>query len=121
MTYGHVVSSEAAIVMTMYYTDETQPVRYLLDLGLVKSLYDIGAAHKGAPYGLGFWSTPHLRSSLAPVSQAESLRRKRELDPAGIMNPGKGIARLAVMNPAVVRLGMGTLAGLRRASRGVRR
>ena len=121
MTYGHVASPTTAVVMTMYYADETELVGYLLDLGLVKSLYDIGAAHEGIPYGLGLWNAPHLRSWLAPVSPAESLRRKRELDAGGIMNPGKGIARLALMNPFTLRSGMGALAGLRRVSgRGLR-
>lgn len=121
MTYGHLASARAAVVMTMYYADETRLVDYLLDLGLVKKLHDIGAAHGGAPYGLGLWNTPHLRSRLALVPPVELLRRKRELDATGVMNPGKGVARLALMNPAAVRLGMETLAVLRRASRAVRR
>ena len=121
MTYGHLASTRAVVVMTMYYADETRLVDYLLDLGLVKKLHDVGAAHGGVPYGLGLWNTPHLRSRLAPVPPAESLRRKRELDAAGIMNPGKGVARLALMNPAALRSGMEALAALRRASRGSRR
>ena len=121
MTYGHLASPDSIIIMTMYYTDETRTMDYMLDLGLVKKLHDAGAVCGGAPYGLGFWNTPHVRPRQGSVSPAELLRRKRQLDAAGIMNPGKGVARLALMNPSLVRMGMEALATARRIPRPARR
>jgi glycolate oxidase len=121
MTYGHLASADTTIVMTMYYADETKLMAYVLKLGLVKKLYDVGAAHGGVPYGLGFWNAPHLRPQLSTVPLDERRRRKHELDPTGVMNPGKGVAPLALMNPAAIRFGMGAAATVRRMSRGVLR
>jgi glycolate oxidase len=116
MTYGHLANPKWAIVMTMYYTDETRMFDYLLDLGLVKKLHDISASHGGSPYGLGLWNTPHRRARCVPTSK-ELLYRKWALDRTGVMNPGKGVARLAIMNPRVVRAGMGALSAARRVLR----
>ena len=121
MTYGHLASADTTIVMTMYYADETKLLAYVLDLSLVKKLHDVGAAHEGVPYGLGFWNAPHLRPQLSPVPLDERRRRKHELDPTGAMNPGKGVSRLALMNPDVMRMGMQAMATVRRAARGVLR
>jgi glycolate oxidase len=117
MTYGHLAGRQHMVVMTMYYSDETKAFTYLLDLAFVKKLHDLGASHGGAPYGLGLWNTPHLRPTQSPVSVSELQRRKREIDPWGVMNPGKGVARLRLMNPRLVRTGMETLATVGRISR----
>jgi glycolate oxidase len=117
MSYGHMAVPDKVIVMTMFYADETKTMEYLLSLGIMKKFQDIAARRNGAPYGLAFWSTPHIRSRLADPTLDEWRRRKRELDPLGIMNPGKGPARLAVMNPTVVRFGMDALAGVARVAR----
>ena len=117
MTYGHLAAPDIVVVMTMYYSDETRLVTYSLDLAFVKKLHDTGTGHWAVPYGLGVWNTPHLRPESTQVSPAELLRRKRELDPCGLMNPGKGVARLRLMNPSVVRFGMGALAAAARTVR----
>lgn len=117
MSYGHAAGEGKVVVMTMFYTDETKSTRYLLALGTLKRLHDAAAARGGLPYGLGLWNTPHLRRRLAEPSLEEGRRRKHELDPGGVMNPGKGVARLAVMNPVAFRAGMGALAGVNRVTR----
>ncbi len=114
MSYGHVADQERVVVMTMFYADETRTLPYLLSLGLIKKLQDLGARHGGLSYGLAFWSAPHLRRRLADPPVPEWRRRKRALDPAGIMNPGKGPSRLWVMNPLLIRTGMEALAQTRR-------
>lgn len=121
MTYGHLAGVDMVVLMSMYYTDETKVMTYLLDLGLFKKLHDIGPAHGGTPYGLALWNTPHLRPRLASLPLSELRRRKYELDPTGIMNPGKGVARLALMNPAAMRLGMEAAATVRQMARRVLR
>ena len=117
MSYGHMAVPDKAIIMTMFYTDETKTVEYLLSLGIMKKFQDAAARNNGIPYGLAFWSTPHIRRRLADPALDEWRRRKRELDPLGIMNPGKGPARLVVMNPTVIRMGMDVLAGVTRVTR----
>jgi len=118
MSYGHMAVPDKAIVMTMFYTDETKTVEYLFSMGIMKKFHDVAARRNGAPYGLAFWSTPHIRSRLADPPLAEWRRRKQQLDPLGIMNPGKGPTRLAAMNPMVIQLGMDALAGIARVTRG---
>ena len=88
-TYGLAVSPEWALVLSLYPTDERQTVRYLPALVFTKWLQDLGARHGGRPYGVGLFNTAYL-SRLFTRARLETLRqRKAQLDPLGIMNPGK--------------------------------
>jgi ferredoxin len=45
--------------------------------------------YHGKPYGLGIWNTPFLHD-LYPQEELKRLRKyKKDVDPAGILNPGK--------------------------------
>ena len=120
MSYAHVVGDGLAVVMTMTYADETRTAAFVLSLGLVKLLHDLSAKRGGRPYGTGVWAAPHVRARLAEPSLDEQLRRKQVLDPRGVMNPGKGAARLRLLNPGVLRAGMSGLAAADVLSRKVR-
>jgi glycolate oxidase len=88
-TYGLAVSPEQALVMSIYPTDERQTISYLLAMGVTKRLYDLGARYGGRPYGVGLWNTAYLPRLFSKPQLAELRRRKAQLDPTGVMNPGK--------------------------------
>ena len=114
MSYGHVVSSDHATVMTMFFSDETNQVRYLLDLSLVKAIQDAGYHNGGTPYGVGLWNTPYLSRVYSKSKLAELQERKKRLDPANLMNPGKLYQAPPVLKPALFGLGMNMAAAVRR-------
>ena len=64
ISYGHGVTPDRATVMTMFHTDETGTIAYILDLSLVKKIHDVGRRHGGCPYGVGLWNTPYLRPDI---------------------------------------------------------
>lgn len=115
-TYGTVVAPGWATVMSLYPCDETRPVDYLLALSLTQQLYAIAFRHGGRPYGIGLWNTPYLSRASSGVRLAELRRRKAELDPANLMNPGKRYAPPLLLKPAVFFPAMSALALLRRAT-----
>jgi glycolate oxidase len=88
-TYGLAVSRDQALVMSIYPTDERQTIPYLLAMGVTKRLYDLGARYGGRPYGVGLWNTAYLPRLFSKPQLAELRRRKAQLDPTGVMNPGK--------------------------------
>jgi len=116
ISYGHVVTPDRATVMTMFYTDETKTIAYILDLSLVKKIHDVGRRHGGWPYGVGLLNTPYLGRMFTPPQMAERQRRKQALDGRGIMNPGKGYRPPWMLNPFLFEVGMDLLAMARRAT-----
>ncbi|EKD37426.1 MAG: D-lactate dehydrogenase (cytochrome), partial [uncultured bacterium] len=116
ISYGHVATPDRVTVMTLFHTDETRTVEYILDLSLVKKIHDAGRRHGGWPYGLGLWNTPYLGRMFTPPQLAERRRRKQELDCRGIMNPGKGYRPPFMLNPFHFEVGMDLLAMARRAT-----
>ncbi len=115
ISYGHVVTPDRVTVMTLFHTDETRTIQYILDLGLVKKIHDAGRRHGGRPYGVGLWNTPYLGRMFTPPQMAELRRRKQALDCRGIMNPGKVYRPPFVLNPFNFEVGMELLAMARRA------
>ncbi len=115
ISYGHVVTQDRATVMTLFHTDETRTVEYILDLSLVRKIHDAGRRHGGWPYGVGLWNTPYISRMFTPLQMAERRRRKQALDCRGIMNPGKGYRPPFMLNPFNFKVGMDLLAIARRA------
>lgn len=116
MSYGHIVSQEHATVMTMFFSDETKLVPYLLDLSIVKKVQDVGYKLGGTPYGVGLWNTPYLGRIYAKSELQRIRERKRKLDPKGIMNPGKVYKPPFVLSPPIFNIGMEVAAFVRRFS-----
>jgi glycolate oxidase len=113
MSYGHVVTSERATVMTAFFADESKTLQYILSLALVKKIQDAGYRYGGCPYGVGLWNTPYIRR-IYSSSELKALRkRKSELDPKGIMNPGKVYRAPFLLNPLFFHVGMAVLALMR--------
>jgi glycolate oxidase len=116
ISYGHGVTPDRATVMTMFHTDETGAVPYVLDLSLVKKIHDVGRRHGGYPYGVGLWNTPYLGRMFTPPQLNELRRRKRMLDSRGIMNPGKVYRAPFILNPFGFTVGMEVLSAVRRVA-----
>ncbi len=118
-SYAHVVSPDRALAMTLYPTDEGRPARYLLDLSLLKALYDAGIDLGGAPYAVGLWNTPHAARARKAPEARELRRRKALLDPGGVLNPGKVYGPPLLLGPVIFPAAMGLLSGLRRLAAGL--
>ncbi len=84
-----VISQKSALVLAMYLTDERKPIRYLIHMGLVADINNIGFSHGGQPYGMGIWNSFSLKKLYSREQIKKLKRAKKELDPKGIMNPGK--------------------------------
>ncbi len=113
-SYAHVVSRDRALVVTLYPADGRRSARYLMDLSLLKGLYDAGIDLGGAPYGVGLWNTPHVARARGAGELRELRRRKALLDPGGLLNPGKVYGPPLLLGPVVFPAAMGLLSGLRR-------
>lgn len=117
-TYGTVVAHDKAVVMSVYPCDERRAIAYLLALGLTRELYVLAFRQGGRPYGIGFWNTPYLGWALSREELAERKRRKRQLDPLNLLNPGKLYAPPSLLlQPYIFGAGMAVLAWLRRMVR----
>ncbi len=114
-TYGAVVTPTMTTVMSVFPSDESRTINYILDLSLTKKIYDVAFRHGGRPYGIGFWNAPYLHRAFASRELAERIARKRQLDPLNIMNPDKAYKPAFLLSPIFFDLGMDTLALARRA------
>ncbi|MGR6836379.1 FAD-binding oxidoreductase [Syntrophomonas erecta] len=118
MSYGEVVTPDQVTVMTMFYADESKTFDYIIDLSLVKKIQDAGYRMGGCPYGIGLWNSPYVNRVYSPEELKELKRRKKLLDPRGIMNPAKVYGPPFIMNSFNFAIGMGAMAGWRRLFRG---
>ena len=112
--YGSVISGDCAQPNAFFPTDERRRLPYLLSLSITKKLHDAARRLGGRPYGVGLWNTPYLGHAYSAIEVRELRRRKRLLDPAGIMNPGKLYAAPALLAPPLFGPAMDALALLRR-------
>lgn len=114
MSYAHVVSPDRALVMSMFFADETKTIEYIINLSLVKKIQDAGYRNGGCPYGIGLWNTPYLRRIYTSKQIKDIRERKRTLDPRGIMNPGKVYRPPFMLNALNFYVGMEVFALIRR-------
>jgi glycolate oxidase len=114
-TYGTVVTPTTATVLSVFLSDETRTINYILDLSLTKKIYDVAFRYGGRPYGIGFWNAPYLHRTCTPQELMERFARKRQLDPLNIMNPDKVYKTAFLLSPMFFNLGMDALSWLRRA------
>jgi glutamate synthase domain-containing protein 2/FAD/FMN-containing dehydrogenase/glutamate synthase domain-containing protein 3/ferredoxin len=86
---SHLINHEEVLSLSMITSDHRKAIFYI-DLLLIPMMVRLAAQfYRGKPYGLGIWNTPFLRD-LYPKEELKQLRRyKKEVDPAGILNPGK--------------------------------
>ncbi|MEN6461531.1 MAG: FAD-binding oxidoreductase [Syntrophomonas sp.] len=113
-SYGHVVTPEYATVMTTFYANETQTIKYIFNLSMVKKIHDVGYRYGGCPYGVGVWNSPMIGRIHQTPKLNELRKRKQTMDSKGIMNPGKVYRAPLLMNPFNYSMGMNVLAGVRK-------
>jgi FAD/FMN-containing dehydrogenase/ferredoxin len=77
------------VVIAAFACDATRWLDYTLRLGLVQLLTRAGIRRSGRPYGIGIWNAPFVRAAVPADRLRDLARRKRELDPEGLVNPGK--------------------------------
>ncbi|MBZ5637795.1 MAG: FAD-binding protein [Acidobacteriia bacterium] len=77
------------VVIAAFACDASHGLDYTLRLGLVQLLTRAGMRRGGRPYGIGIWNAPFVRAAFPAERLRELARRKRELDPHGLVNPGK--------------------------------
>lgn len=108
-TYGLAVAPDQALVMSLYPTDERHTFQYLAAIGFTKRLHDLSARYGGRPYGVGLWNSAYLPRLFNRSQLAELKRRKAQLDPLGIMNPGKLYRASFPLWPITFGMGAGVL------------
>ena len=96
---SHLVSQDQVLFLAMVASDHRKAIFYA-DLLLVPMMVRLAVQfYHGKPYGLGIWNTPFLHD-LYPKEELKRLRQyKKEVDPAGILNPGKFFSVSGRMGP----------------------
>lgn len=77
------------VVIAAFACDSSRPVDYLFRLLLAQLLTHLGVRLGGWPYGLGIWNSSFIGARYSSERRSRLKARKRELDPAERLNPGK--------------------------------
>jgi len=84
---AHAVEPHRLLLMPHFLCEPDRPLRYMLALVLTSMLTQMAVDQGGAPYGLGIWNSPFIRSKF-DVQSLNALRGwKDELDPDHLFNP----------------------------------
>jgi len=104
---GHVMSNNDCMVMPLLVTDEKKAVEYTLALHTPRELSNLALSTGGKPGGgLGIWNAPYRKQILSPEKLVEIKRKKVELDPGGILNPGMWLDPPWFLRPGLYQLAM---------------
>ncbi len=88
--YAVVVDEQPRLlVLLMYPTDPRQGWQHLVLTPLAAALTESALRRGGRPYGIGIWNAAFARLRFGDARLGELLRRKQQLDPRGLCNPGK--------------------------------
>lgn len=88
--YAVVVDDQPLLlVLLMYPTDPRQGWQHLVLTPLAAALTESALRRGGRPYGIGIWNASFARLRFGDARLGELLRRKEQLDPRGLCNPGK--------------------------------
>lgn len=88
-SYGTFINSEKMTLFTAYRADSREGIEYIVAMALTGSLHRLAIKLGGHPYSVGLWNTPYLPAIYSKETLTMLKKRKRELDPKGILNPGK--------------------------------
>ena len=112
---GQVVSPIDCLVMAMGATDELRPVERTVALHLPRRLSELALSLGGRPGGgIGLWNAPYKKAIRGAGAIAASRKRKKELDPKGILNPGMWLDEPVFLKPALYHPAMAILSFLDR-------
>jgi len=104
---AHVVSEKDAIVMPMFVTDERNVRDYAFALRLPHQVSEVALSLGGKPAGgIGVWNSPYLNRVFPREKIDEMRRKKQELDPHSILNPGMWFDPPFFLKPQIHAIGM---------------
>lgn len=83
------ISNDSVLLLAMYLADERKAIKYITRLAFIKDIISIGLSHGGKPYGTGLWASVYVKQRFGKEYLKELKSAKSQLDPKGIMNPGK--------------------------------
>jgi FAD/FMN-containing dehydrogenase/ferredoxin len=69
--------------------DYSKKVHYVLSLLFIQLLVRMAVRYEGAPYGVGIWNTPFIKSKYNRSELIRLKNIKHRVDPNGILNPNK--------------------------------
>jgi len=112
---GHVVSNSEGMMMPMLVSNEKRVIEYTFALHTPRELSNLALSLGGKPGGgLGVWNAPYKNEILSKQKVEEIKKRKRELDPKGILNPGMWLDPPLPFRPYVYQLAMAVTSKLDR-------
>ncbi len=104
---GHVISGGEYMLTPLTVSDEKKVAEYVLALHTPRELANLALSVGGKPSGgLGVWNAPYKKEMLSESRIEEIKQRKKELDPAGILNPGMWLDPPFLFAPGVYQVAM---------------
>ena len=104
---GHVISDSECMLMPMLVSDEGKAIEYTFALHTPRQLSNLALSLGGRPGGgLGVWNAPYKNEILSRQKVEDIKRRKKELDPKGILNPGMWLDPPLLFTPGVYQFAM---------------
>ncbi|MDN5345048.1 MAG: glycolate oxidase [Clostridia bacterium] len=113
-SYGTIVDPERMTVFTGYRADVRQGFRYLVAMAVTGKLHTLARRLGGHPYSIGLWNTPYLPSIYSRKELAAARGRKQQLDPKGLLNPGKHYSYPTLLPPWLFAWGTNIASWLQR-------
>lgn len=104
---GHVISASEGMMMPMLVSNERKLLEYTFALHTPRQISNLALSLGGKPGGgLGVWNAPYQNKILSRQKIAEIKKRKRELDPPGILNPGMWLDPPLLFRPGLYYFAM---------------
>jgi FAD/FMN-containing dehydrogenase/ferredoxin len=77
------------LLIVSFSCDYSRTVHYMLSLLFIQLLVRMAVRFGGAPYGVGIWNTPFIKSKYSRNQLNRLRQKKHEIDPRDILNPNK--------------------------------
>ncbi|HUJ68347.1 MAG TPA: FAD-binding and (Fe-S)-binding domain-containing protein, partial [Syntrophorhabdales bacterium] len=107
---GQVVSPDDCMAMVFAATDESRPVERTAALSLPRKISQLACSLGGKPGGgIGVWNAPYKNAIRGRRTIKALRKKKKELDPKAILNPGMWFDPPAFLKPALYHPAMKVL------------
>ncbi len=115
-SYAYIIDDTIAMVSAEFLCD-SRKLKYLVNLPMMMILTKVAVSCGARPYGSGIWFAPFVNYLFDSKRLAELKAYKKQVDPNGIMNPGKFFAVKSkfmnipalFMQPAIMNFNMSLL------------
>ena len=90
--HAHAFTSDDALqflALVLFPTNPKRPVHHLMITPLAAALTSRAVSMGARAYGIGIWNSPFAEHRFGAERFASLQRRKHQLDPDGLLNPGK--------------------------------